>query len=524
MANMKIIQQAIETYLDSNFSHYAIHIDGGWGQGKTHFINDTLIPHLSCNKSKYKCIYLSLFGMSTRGDIEDAIIGIFASLSNSTLNTLICDVTKSLSFSSSDSDVKVSGGAIGAILNGVFNKIRENRLEETHQENIVFFFDDLERFLGDISIPMAYISRMIEVVGAKCVVLCNQQAFDGNDAEVSKRADFEMFKEKVIGRTIHFDISPSEVIDIIKTISGRKENSVLYKIVSDVFNNFNRLEDFQSQYYEPKNVIPDHFFPIEQQYRKNLRNFQKALYLIEFFSGDYKHQLMSNPLRVGALIILTIEQLNYNITEYRQNNSKAVNFIPPNWIDSFGITINDQNMVAEWLKCGYLQEATIKGSIGKWPIAKIIEITSIRDQYNLLAKKDDDLIDNGIKELMEEMRRDNVLYLVDVLTFIGFIFKSYSDKEAYKLRINTILRALIQHLQKLIDKDCNIVMLDYNWRTFSFWIENFAESSNASAYSLDEFIEFPTDEHSKIYTETAAPLLQTLDKLLQKFNYSENNK
>jgi len=186
VSNVKNITNAIKGYIESQITHYAIHMSGGWGQGKSYYITQTLIPELSNptistdgksqTKPEYTCVYISLFGLSTRQDIENAILGVFASMTDNDYLTALKEVSKA--FSTDQDGVKITGGSASALISGVFSVLRAKKLKkELDSVNGIFFFDDLERFGGNISIPMAFMSNVIEVGNSKCVVLCNENNF-----------------------------------------------------------------------------------------------------------------------------------------------------------------------------------------------------------------------------------------------------------------------------------------------------------------------------------------------------------
>lgn len=245
MSDRKTVTKAILGYLQSRFSQYAIHIDGGWGQGKTHYINTMLIPYLE-GKIKgqeiqldedlsldFKCLYVSLFGLSSKQDIDNAILGTIATAGDSVFSNAFKEIVSKISISESETGAQISGGAVGALMSGVFNVIRNRKLEET-ENGTVFFFDDLERFNGDMIHPISYISRLVESAGAKCVVLCNQDGFINTEGGDVKRKQFENFKEKVIGRTIKFDLSENEFTQAIERIAGKEDKTPLFKLLSAV--------------------------------------------------------------------------------------------------------------------------------------------------------------------------------------------------------------------------------------------------------------------------------------------------
>lgn len=101
MSDNLIIENII-TYIQSDYCHYALMLDGGWGSGKTYFVNEYIIPEIKKlefkkesekesektfikkfipkeksreeekeeEKETLKPIYISLFGVNTTEEIK----------------------------------------------------------------------------------------------------------------------------------------------------------------------------------------------------------------------------------------------------------------------------------------------------------------------------------------------------------------------------------------------------------------------------------------------------------------------
>lgn len=184
MTEHKHIVEAFENYLESDRPGHALMIAGDWGSGKTHFWKTVLDPLLE-QKQRGK-VLISLYGAKSHEDIERQVVSsIYPMLKTGLFKTLKAGLEKWLGFGLS-----------------LF------RLEpKLHRA--VFCFDDLERAAMPQQDALGYINRFIEQYGSHVVVL-------SNEGKISDPKYLEM-KEKVIGKTFHFD---PDLDEALKSIVG----------------------------------------------------------------------------------------------------------------------------------------------------------------------------------------------------------------------------------------------------------------------------------------------------------------
>ena len=68
--------ESIDKFISMRFYHYALMINGKWGCGKTHFVQNTLIPHIKETKygGKEKDVnYVSLYGIKNTESITEQL-------------------------------------------------------------------------------------------------------------------------------------------------------------------------------------------------------------------------------------------------------------------------------------------------------------------------------------------------------------------------------------------------------------------------------------------------------------------
>jgi hypothetical protein len=195
----KSINSHIETYLDyyCELSHapgFAVLLKGQWGAGKTWFINKY------CEKLKtnnQKCLYVSLYGMTTFSEIEDAFF------------QQLCPVRSSKGMAITGKIVKgLLKGTLKIDLNddsrddGTWSvQIPEINLPEylKNTDKSILVFDDLERCKIDISNILGYINYFVEHQELKVVIVANED-------KLLENSSYKDIKEKVIGKS--FDVFP----------------------------------------------------------------------------------------------------------------------------------------------------------------------------------------------------------------------------------------------------------------------------------------------------------------------------
>jgi hypothetical protein len=190
---MTDINQYITDYLDyycglENAPGFAVLLKGEWGSGKTSFIKRYC---KSLREQKRKCLYVSLNGVTSFSEIEEAFlqqqIPFLASKPVAIGRNLITQVLKnSLKLDVNDA----------ATLNLTTPSMKLTELF-TNLEQSILIFDDLERCSIDIVNRLGYINSFVEQKGLKVIIIANEDKIFENYKDI---------KEKLIGKT--FNISP----------------------------------------------------------------------------------------------------------------------------------------------------------------------------------------------------------------------------------------------------------------------------------------------------------------------------
>lgn len=216
------ITEAILQYLSLPKTDYAIQINGAWGAGKTYYVKNELKRAIENydngddSEDRLKLCYISLNGFSSVEQIEEAV---FLAMTDAK-NKLAVQGLKLLSRYGSG----LAGffGNFDQIINNaskdISNKIISNDIENF--SNIVLCFDDLERIDDSLSIKQVfgYINtNYIEHNNIKVI-------FVSNDEDIFDEQNYKQIREKIIGKTLNFSQSESNIIENIvnNTFKGNK--------------------------------------------------------------------------------------------------------------------------------------------------------------------------------------------------------------------------------------------------------------------------------------------------------------
>ena len=192
----------IEEYLVyyANFTvppRFAVMLAGNWGSGKTYQVKSVLerilspkhvdskrrswLPFQRANKPKKSFVLVSLYGLKSHQEIDEAMVAALYPWSNN------------------------DGYRIAASVGQAFLKHAKYELPKLKPADLfskmsaeIFVFDDLERCNMKITDALGYINQLIERDGSKVVILANED-------EIRKspyRQEYDTGKEKLIGKTL----------------------------------------------------------------------------------------------------------------------------------------------------------------------------------------------------------------------------------------------------------------------------------------------------------------------------------
>ena len=254
---MEDLVESILDYVRSDYTDYAIMINGEWGSGKTYFWNNKIRPKIDgmqFNGKKYSTIYMSLYGISNLEEISKKIFIETAQMMDKNVKKHIEDTGKY-----SIPEYAKTGLNMARTLGISTNNEKVNYEKFFATNDKVLCFDDLERANVDVIDILGYINNFVEHDHIKTIIICNEKELatklknsnlemktfiatyildkEGNlsndkkpmveriqdkiEYVFDKANDYERIKEKLIGET--FEYRP-EFNYIINGILMRYEN------------------------------------------------------------------------------------------------------------------------------------------------------------------------------------------------------------------------------------------------------------------------------------------------------------
>lgn len=203
----------IDKYINDKERRYAIAIDGEWGSGKTHFIEEELGERLK--EQGRRLVRASLFGIATSTELYARILASWAHLEGAKKSRAKALVKSGISAATKTVlDVAQKRGIL-------LDPITEADLlvNLVLKDKCILVLDDVERHSlrddADTKRLFGAINDLVENKGLKVILLMSE-------AEISSFPDFDKnIREKLIWKTYHFCPSPDYLVtSILKTKMG----------------------------------------------------------------------------------------------------------------------------------------------------------------------------------------------------------------------------------------------------------------------------------------------------------------
>ena len=170
---MDDLVESILDYIRSDYTDYAIMINGEWGSGKTYFWNNKIrnkIESMQVNGRKLTTIYMSLYGISNLEEISKKIFIETTQLMDKNLKKFMDSngQTTIPEYAKTGLDM---ANFFGVTQNG--DKIDYGNFFSTDDK--VLCFDDLERANVDVIDILGYINNFVEHDHIKTIIICNEK-------------------------------------------------------------------------------------------------------------------------------------------------------------------------------------------------------------------------------------------------------------------------------------------------------------------------------------------------------------
>jgi len=209
------IDEIFLSYATSKGTDYALMLNGGWGIGKTYYIQKQLRPLIEATVTSdgenLRLIHVSLNGIQSTEEIQGLLIDAFLSLSTGQKAAFSMAHKALLAGLRVPMVSQIIGK--GEWANDLRKDIEKVSADFLTLKACVLVFDDLERTAGvDIKAVLGHLTRsFVERKNAKCILVCNEEELIGRDDE------YERIKEKLVGRIVDYQFDAREVYYSLKS-------------------------------------------------------------------------------------------------------------------------------------------------------------------------------------------------------------------------------------------------------------------------------------------------------------------
>ena len=170
---MEELVESILDYIRSDYTDYAVMINGEWGSGKTHFWNNKVrkkIESMQLNGRRYTTIYMSLYGISNLEEISKKIFIETTQLMDKNLRKFMDNNGQTTIPEYAKTGIDMAN-FFGVTQNG--DKVDYSEFFSTDDK--VLCFDDLERANVDVIDILGYINNFVEHDHIKTIIICNEK-------------------------------------------------------------------------------------------------------------------------------------------------------------------------------------------------------------------------------------------------------------------------------------------------------------------------------------------------------------
>ena len=229
---MEDLVESILDYIRSDYTDYAIMINGEWGSGKTYFWNNKIKPKIESmqlNGKRYTAIYMSLYGISNLEEISKKIFIETTQLMDKNLKKFMdaSGVKNIPEYAKTGLDM---ANFFGVTQNG--DRIDYGQFFSTDDK--VLCFDDLERANVDVIDILGYINNFVEHDHIKTIIICNEK-------ELSTKLKNSNLEMKTFIATYLLDKENQLNIKTDKPMVERIRDTIEY--VFDKANDYERIKE-----------------------------------------------------------------------------------------------------------------------------------------------------------------------------------------------------------------------------------------------------------------------------------------
>ena len=229
---MEELVESILDYVRSDYTDYAIMINGEWGSGKTYFWNNKVknkINSLQLNGKKYTTVYMSLYGISNLEEISKKIFIETTQLMDKNLKKFMNNNSQTTIPEYAKTGLDMAN-FFGVTQNG--DRIDYKDFFSTDDK--VLCFDDLERANVDVIDILGYINNFVEHDHIKTIIICNEK-------ELSKKLKSSNLEMKTFIATYLLDKEGDLTKASDKPMVEKIQDKIEY--VFDKANDYERIKE-----------------------------------------------------------------------------------------------------------------------------------------------------------------------------------------------------------------------------------------------------------------------------------------
>ena len=229
---MEDLVESILDYIRSDYTDYAIMLNGEWGSGKTYFWNHKIKPKIESmqlNGKRYTAIYMSLYGISNLEEISKKIFIETTQLMDKNLKKYM-----DASGVSTIPEYAKTGLDMANFFGVTQNGDRIDYADFFSTDDKVLCFDDLERANVDVIDILGYINNFVEHDHIKTIIICNEK-------ELSTKLKNSNLEMKTFIATYLLDKENKLNIKTDKPMVERIRDTIEY--VFDKANDYERIKE-----------------------------------------------------------------------------------------------------------------------------------------------------------------------------------------------------------------------------------------------------------------------------------------
>lgn len=549
---MEDLVESILDYIRSDYTDYAIMLNGEWGSGKTHFWNNKIknkIESMQLNGKRYTTIYMSLYGISNLEEISKKIFMETTQLMDKNLKKFMNSKGQETIPEYAKTGIDMAN-FFGVTQNG--NKLDYAEFFSTDDK--VLCFDDLERANVDVIDILGYINNFVEHDHIKTIIICNekelatklkssnlemktfiatylldkQDELNKNDKPMvekiqdkiehvfDKANDYERIKEKLIGET--FEYAPKFDYIINGILMRYESNTDLIRFLREntglIINTFHRsgtrnlrilkhaLNDFKKVY-----EMVNKFYP-----NTNNRIMQTMLIFTIAISFEIKSGKITKEKFTTIRDNEEYKSILVSSRILMDNRQFYIKEFDSNYYYNFKSEYRFFKFIEYYVRTRIFDMKLFKDNMEM--IRNTVDTENLPAYKRLLTEEywkiPDDKFNEVIEEILDDLKEGKI-QLIDIVKLFAY-FSYFSKKELinYDLKVLKVIFFNGMNKASLTSKYCE----DINEELGKIAIEEVTEDMDEV---LKHFYNLNDQLLDKLYKEKAEEIMKYVPMKMEKF-------